>query len=960
MYDMKNKELLERISKSEDELRNIVSSQPPDSMDYSRVQESRVYSTSRATHLVPSTFGGSSIPAHEEAAARSRWQNELQTRQLDQTQRVGYEGGFATQSAVWEQGQPASPRGVEIERDDIKGLASAIMHRSGTGQWLYVDTMGQSLANSPYADFAKWFAASVDMEGSDALTINQLEAVVGQYLAENADSTVAQAIQAGGAPESPFVEGPVMYGEETPNIGAAGTRAGDLVSFIQQSKNRESPVKASRGSLAKVMLHMTVEIGDGRSDTIDVRDGDDPRALADAFCRMHDLSVNVVEPLSDHIKANIAQIKTPLSSPKKAPAPPPAEPVQSFDESRWGNLDAAERRVMEASSQRVNGDEVGRRLSQAPTRTPRATMDPSSLMMPATAMFTEELLMGDMDHIDELAMSPQTTQAVRKYSDQKIHVRTKAKPFSPTLDKKSRETAERMRGSRSSKGDVFSRLNREAEDRRRKLEQAQETKLAQEEAKIQDEIKREKLLNGKNAQNAGVSRKVDMKVALATGERLYNMGLKDKEKKEELRQKHLEMRKKKEMEANTGKPKISKMASGMSSRVMKDWDGQERKKRLDELRKKQAADEMAECTFDIKATIAQSEEMGFGARSNKLVTKLVQDAGQEEGDRFEVLYQDAKQRQLRTEQYENWFPDDQTFHPDIGANKERPSSDQTEEEFINRLTYSKQAVPMDAIEDRDITTGQPLFHPRTGRAPLFNRNAADLPIGDYLYASGLELEDEKARRRIEAEQEVYETVNQPKASSNSDRLTEGMRRRRLREIFEMVDTDADGIIDPDSANAAGVEGLLPEDVANEVIPVVMGTGQALDFEQFYQLVSTEISYTQTGPRQYLVPERLRHLRALEDYIMDKEGSPYNPKVSMKSKILAQNQRKHRHGSLHDALSEEGQIWDERRRNASEQKAAQDLAKCTFMPNAHLQRVAARGAANPDEVTRRLSQPSRRV
>ena len=81
---------------------------------------------------------------------------------------------------------------------------------------------------------------------------------------------------------------------------------------------------------------------------------------------------------------------------------------------------------------------------------------------------------------------------------------------------------------------------------------------------------------------------------------------------------------------------------------------------------------------------------------------------------------------------------------------------------------------------------------------------------------------------------------------------------------------------------------------------------------------------------------------------------------MKSKILAQNQRKHRHGSLHDALSEEGQIWDERRRNASEQKAAQDLAKCTFMPNAHLQRVAARGAANPDEVTRRLSQPSRRV
>ena len=65
---------------------------------------------------------------------------------------------------------------------------------------------------------------------------------------------VLQAIQAGGAPESPFVEGPVMYGEETPNIGAAGTRAGDLVSFIQQSKNRESPVKVQRCMHAPVKV----------------------------------------------------------------------------------------------------------------------------------------------------------------------------------------------------------------------------------------------------------------------------------------------------------------------------------------------------------------------------------------------------------------------------------------------------------------------------------------------------------------------------------------------------------------------------------------------------------------------------------------------------------------------------------------------------------------------------------
>jgi hypothetical protein len=221
------------------------------------------------------------------------------------------------------------------------------------------------------------------------------------------------------------------------------------------------------------------------------------------------------------------------------------------------------------------------------------------------------------------------------------------------------------------------------------------------------------------------------------------------------------------------------------------------------------------------------------------------------------------------------------------------------------------------------------------------------------------MEDNKRMKEIEAAEVMEESFNIPKASEKSEHLNELMRRRRLREIFEMIDTDADEVIDPDSANAAGVEGLLPEDVANEIIPVVLNAGQPMNFEGFYNLMSDHIYDVQTGPRQYLVSERMRHLRSIEDYIMDKEGAPYNPKVSTRSKVLAQNQRKHRHGSLHDALSEEGQIWDERRRNAAESKAAQDLANCTFMPNANLERVAVRGAPNPDEVTRRLSQPARR-
>lgn len=932
--DMKNRELLERISKAEDDLRHVITNRESD------LGNSKVYSSSRTSELVGSRAHPSQTFAaleHEESLARDRWRSEIMARQsglgLDSTRPL-------------EQTRPAgSPHSIPIAREDVKGVAEAIMLKAADRYQnsLNVNSMAHKLAGTPYADFATWFENAVDMEGSDTLSIQQLDAVVGQYLQEcSDDSTIAKAIQAGGHPESPFVEGRPMMGQATPMDNAVGTANEDLVSFIQHSKPA-MPESPKRSALGKVLLHMTVEIGDGRSDIIRVHEGDDARTLADEFCQHHDLSVNVVRPLADHIKANLEKLRAPLASPKRAPQQP---------------------EVQRSMGPRVDGEAVGKRLADTPTRTPRMSMDPSKLMMPAAANFYDDEEDGLPDHLDELAMSPATTTAVRKMTESKntAKMRNSAHAFSPTLDDRSRKTAERMKKSRSSKGDVFARLNREAEERRRKHEEAVEARAEEEDAKIQDDIKRERMLRGKNAANAGTPRSGGRKnVGLELYKQAEELENRRKKKCEDAQAEKI----KKEQQfyesrgVPKGTPKISSLAKHTAPRVMKDWDGSEKKKRLDDMRKRQAESEMSECTFDVGATIAQSEEMGFGQRSQKLVNKLVQDSGEEEADRFEALYSDAKQRQLRTEFYDNYFPEEETFHPDIGSNKYRGPSDPSEDAFINRLTYSKQVTPAAELEAVDAATGQPLFHPRTGRAPYFNRNAADLPIGDYLYASALEQDEEKQRKRMESEIQMMESANTAKASANSMMLAEGVRRRRLREIFEMIDTDADGIIDPEAANMAGVQGLLPEDVANEIVPVVIGVAQPLDFEQFFQVLSMEHNYTQTGPRQYLVPERLRHLRAVEEYIMGKEGAAYNPTVSTKSRILAESQRKHRHGSLHDALSEEGQIWDERRRNASEQKAAEDLAKCTFMPNKHLDRVSKRASPNPDEVTRRLSQPTRR-
>lgn len=57
-----------------------------------------------------------------------------------------------------------------------------------------------------------------------------------------------------------------------------------------------------------------------------------------------------------------------------------------------------------------------------------------------------------------------------------------------------------------------------------------------------------------------------------------------------------------------------------------------------------------------------------------------------------------------------------------------------------------------AIDQCDPATGQPLFQPRTGRAPTNARNAAHLPIGDFLYSVRHEFED---RKESMAERERY-------------------------------------------------------------------------------------------------------------------------------------------------------------------------------------------------------------
>jgi hypothetical protein len=71
----------------------------------------------------------------------------------------------------------------------------------------------------------------------------------------------------------------------------------------------------------KLILIMTVEIGDGRADNIRVHEHSDPAQLAAAFVRQHGLAETVVAPLTEHIRANIAALPPRGRTPRPASAP---------------------------------------------------------------------------------------------------------------------------------------------------------------------------------------------------------------------------------------------------------------------------------------------------------------------------------------------------------------------------------------------------------------------------------------------------------------------------------------------------------------------------------------------------------------------------------------------------------------------------------------------------------------
>lgn len=86
-------------------------------------------------------------------------------------------------------------------------------------------------------------------------------------------------------------------------VAARECAAGSTGAWGSELDSHLPPAAGARPTL----LVTTVDIGEGRSGRIEIREGDDPTEVAWAFCQAHGLSEAIIGPLAAHLQDNIDQ-----------------------------------------------------------------------------------------------------------------------------------------------------------------------------------------------------------------------------------------------------------------------------------------------------------------------------------------------------------------------------------------------------------------------------------------------------------------------------------------------------------------------------------------------------------------------------------------------------------------------------------------------------------------------------
>eukprot|EP01022_Parablepharisma_sp_SALTPOND_P028351 TRINITY_DN70840_c1_g1_i1.p1 TRINITY_DN70840_c1_g1~~TRINITY_DN70840_c1_g1_i1.p1 ORF type:complete len:553 (+),score=71.78 TRINITY_DN70840_c1_g1_i1:3889-5547(+) len=275
------------------------------------------------------------------------------------------------------------------------------------------------------------------------------------------------------------------------------------------------------------------------------------------------------------------------------------------------------------------------------------------------------------------------------------------------------------------------------------------------------------------------------------GERMYE---KHKRKKEEKQQEWVRLKaekEQKEMRSATFHPSLnSRSQSLVRSRSLA--KPEERLLRLGQL-----ANEKMENVRNMKV---EQEKLGcpfkpsIGRKSDQLaLNKYRMLAGNRGNDKFGKLFEDSKRRNQERDKILSMPPDVEcTFKPNTTLTKGYQMLTPQGKPLLMRLTGDKKVWTQKL--NASLANVAVEYKPTTGRPPKIERNTAGLPIGDYLYSQS-KVKREGLAKKVESElNELKKNAGTSIIKDESRKLVERMKDSSYQKLFEMLDSDEDGLI----------------------------------------------------------------------------------------------------------------------------------------------------------------------
>jgi len=405
------------------------------------------------------------------------------------------------------------------------------------------------------------------------------------------------------------------------------------------------------------------------------------------------------------------------------------------------------------------------------------------------------------------------------------------------------------------------------------------------------------------------------------GERLYRDAAQRQLKIRSLQAQQEEERRLQEEQEATFKPAIqaSQRSCQGTPRSLQDPEGLKRRMKIERLKNMQEKAEMDGCTF--KPEIDQRSEELISQRLARM--KIT-------GTLYDSLYEDALRRKERQIESTQMLPPGVTFHPDIGMDHHRPPNDDTREDFVNRLAYSKsyserwislKRQAQDEERQSQDSRLQQEFHPLTGRGPLVERNKGGLPIGDFLYESGRE-KAWASQAQLDVQREKSQPST-PHMGETSRQMFEETKQRKYRLLFDaLVAADEQGQLRASTVCLDGIDDELAE-FLQPMVAYLQETGKALEFGAFCAALDYQRQHA-AGPTAHLFVERRRAR-------LSKGPDSSVPKIDSHSSRIA-SRRRARSVPLHEQLFRERDVRDARLEEKRLLAEEQQLQECTFRPN----------------------------